>query len=114
MLLAAWDLALRHQSANKILALGLPQISRYASFVTGANLPPQRKIAAAPYPHWIALAGRFDLDDIGPHIGHQLPTKRSGDQLPELDHPDISQRSFGLGSGGHSILLFTSGEGTAR
>ena len=58
-----------------------------------------------PYPHWIACAGWLDLDDVGAHVGDQLPAKRARDQLPELDQSNISQWSGGLRARGHSILL---------
>jgi hypothetical protein len=41
--------------------------------------------------HGIALAGRFDLDDLGTHVAEQLAAERSCDQCAELQHTKIAK-----------------------
>ncbi len=49
--------------------------------------------------HGIALAGRFDLDDLSPHVAEQLPAERSGNQCTELQDTQIGKSAGWCGSG---------------
>ena len=51
------------------MAFLFPQVGRYDSFVTRADLPPQRIIASAPDAHWVTLPGRLNLDHIRTEVG---------------------------------------------
>ena len=43
--------------------------------------------------HGIALAGRFDLDDLGPHVAEQLAAERSCDERAEFEHAKVGERA---------------------
>ena len=75
------DVGLVDQSTRQFLTVGLSQVDRHGPFVAGDDFPPQREFAAPPNAHRIALAGRFDLDDIRAHVAEQLTAKRPGNQL---------------------------------
>jgi hypothetical protein len=38
--------------------------------------------------HRIALAGLFDLDDVGAHVAHELAAERASDERAHLDDAD--------------------------
>ena len=43
--------------------------------------------------HGIALARRFDLDDLRAHVAQQLPAEGSCDQGTEFEHAQIRERA---------------------
>ena len=86
------DIGIGQQPPDQILALGHPQIRADRALVAGDHLPPQLVRPMAPTAHRIASSGRLDLDHVGSHIAQQLPAKRPGDQLAQLDHLDPGQR----------------------
>ncbi|MCY1404866.1 hypothetical protein D9M71_200890 [compost metagenome] len=51
----------------------------------------------SPFAKGIALADRFDLDDLGAEFRHQACGEGSGDQGTDLKHPDTSERGSHLG-----------------
>src|SRR5829696_377278 len=65
------DVGLGYEPPRQLLALGLAQVQRNGLLVTGDDRPPQRlALLAVPPPlaHRVALAGRLDLDDLGPKV----------------------------------------------
>ena len=42
----------------------------------------------------IALAGRFDLDDLGAVVAHHRRGDGPGDEAGQVEHPEALQRQF--------------------
>ncbi|MNL05973.1 hypothetical protein D3C87_1265920 [compost metagenome] len=79
------DVGLGDQVTRRLLALGRAQIDGDGILVAGDHPPPGRGLALAPVAHWIADAGRFQLDHLGAHVAQQLTAEGTGDQLAHLD-----------------------------
>ncbi|MCW2700691.1 MAG: hypothetical protein JWQ45_2226 [Blastococcus sp.] len=62
----------------------------------------------APLAHRVAGDGVLDLDDLGPHVAEQLTTERSHDELAELEHPKVRERTVGRRLRGDVLGALTS------
>ena len=89
-----YNISFTHQLFEKTLSLLLPKVEGDALLVTSDDGPPHRRLTSwlgAPMTHGIALAGRFDLDDLGTHVSEQLAAERSCDQRAEFQHAKVGE-----------------------
>ena len=80
---------------SKLCPSGDAQVAGDRLLVAGHDRPPQRlavRLLPAPFAHRVAAARVLDLDDLGAEVAEQLPAERAGQQLAELDHPQVVQR----------------------
>ncbi len=91
------DIALQGQFTSNLLAFGLAQIQRNGTLVATLHAPPQGGVFVQlpPAAQRVALAGRFDLDDIGPKLGQQAAGIGAGNQGTQLQDFDAFERGFG-------------------
>ena len=82
------DVGLRDEIAGDLLAFGHAQVEGDGSLVSGNDAPPGGLGALPPMAHRIALAGLFDLDDVGAHVAHELAAERASDERAHLDDAD--------------------------
>lgn len=79
------DVGIGQQLAREFLTLGDAQVRADGTLVATDHFPPDLVLAVAPLAHRIADLWRFDLDDVGPHVAHQLAAEWPGNQLAHLD-----------------------------
>ena len=80
--------------ADEVLALRRPQVAGDRLLVARHHRPPQRlavRLLAAPLAHRVALGRVLHLDHFGAEVAEQLAAERPGQQLSELDHPQVVQ-----------------------
>ncbi len=93
------DVGAGEQPAQQLLAVGGAQVAGDRHLVPGHDRPPQRlavRFLPPPLTHRVALARQLDLDHLGPEIAEQLAAERPGQQLAQLDHPQVAQGQFRL------------------
>src|SRR5690606_41264677 len=74
------NICLRRELARDLLSPRLTKVERQRPLVATDHAPPGRLRALPPLPHWIAIARRFDLDDVRAHVAHE----RSEEHTSEL------------------------------
>ncbi len=93
------DVGFAHEILQDRLACLAAQIDGDGALPARDDRPPDRiaiVIKPPPLAHRVALAGRFDLDDLGAEIGHDLSAIGTCDQLTKFDDPQALQRCHAL------------------
>lgn len=67
-----------------------------------------------PLAHRVTASRVLDLDDVRAEVAEKLSAERAGQQLSELDDPQVLQRhrgAVGVHVGGHGVVWLRSGMG---
>ena len=104
------DVALQCQLFDQSLTFGLGNVNRDRTFiaVAGGEIAGVRGVLTlrilhkgrAPMARVVTLAGLFDFDDIGTHVGQHLRTPGAGEHPREVEDFEVGEGGGGLGHGG--------------
>jgi len=92
----------------QLLALGLAQVERDRLLVPADHRPPQRlaaRLLPSPDAHRVALARRFDLDDLCAHVAQQLAAEWARQQRAQFQDPHVGERTACETRFGHAVCI---------